>query len=335
MNIVIVTPMARPDGAGSAPPPAPEGQGGGPPTGNLVTAGRWRDLLVELGHRVAIAGDWTGEPADLLIAIHAGKSRAAIEAWRRAHPRAPLVIGLSGTDVYGDIHRDPAAAAALALADRLVVLQPLAIEQLPAAVRGRTRTIRQSAAAPATRRPPRTDRFEVCVLAHLRQVKDPLLAAAATRLLPADSPVHVLHVGGALDAGWEARALAEAAGNPRWHWLGPLDHGEALQTLAASRLLALTSRSEGGANVISEAIACGVPVVSTRIDGSVGMLGADYPGYAEPGDAAGLAALLHRCATEADFLADLTGRILALAPRFTPEAERQAWRALLQELPVV
>jgi putative glycosyltransferase (TIGR04348 family) len=324
VNIVIVTPVL-----------AGAGQGEGLTTGNLITADRWRRLLTELGHTVTVAGQWRGEPADLLVALHAGKSRGSIAAWRRARPQAPLVIGLAGTDVYGDIHRDRDAAAALSLADRLIVLQPLAMDQLPAALRGRVRTIGQSALAPAGRRPPRTDRFEVCVVAHLREVKDPLLAAAAARLLPADSPVHIIHVGGALDPIWHERARAEAAANPRWHWRGQLGHDDTLHIIAASRLLALTSRSEGGANVISEAIACATPVVSTRIDGSIGILGADYPGYVEPGDAAGLAVMLHRCAIDPAFLAELTARVRALAPGVVPGAERDAWSARLAELPVV
>jgi glycosyltransferase involved in cell wall biosynthesis len=110
------------------------------------------------------------------------------------------------------------------------------------------------------------------VLAHLRDVKDPLLAAHALALLPVTSSIHVLHLGGA-DEGWQRVATAtQHALRGRWTWLGARSRREALSVLAASSLLVLTSRSEGGANVVTEAIAAGVPVISTRIDGSIGIL---------------------------------------------------------------
>jgi glycosyltransferase involved in cell wall biosynthesis len=120
----------------------------------------------------------------------------------------------------------------------------------------------------------------------------------------------------------------------RWTWLEARRRGEALAVLARSRLLVLTSRSEGGANVVTEAIAAGVPVISTRIDGSVGILGDDYPGYFAVGDARELAALLRRCEDDPAFLADLKARVLALQPLVDPALERASWRELLGELAV-
>jgi glycosyltransferase involved in cell wall biosynthesis len=190
--------------------------------------------------------------------------------------------------------------------------------------------IRQSAAAPIAM-PDGT--FTACALAYLRDVKDPLLAARAAALLPDSSRWRIVHLGGALDDAWTARGRgAEAASHGRWAWLGARSRGDALRVLASSRLVVLTSRSEGGANVISEAIAAGVPVLSTRIDGSVGILGDDYPGYFDVGDAGGLAALLERCERDPAFLDELRGRIVALRPLVEPSAERDAWRRLLAEL---
>ena len=45
--------------------------------------------------------------------------------------------------------------------------------------------------------------------------------------------------------------------------------------------------------MIAEALTCGVPVVASRIDGNVGMLGRDYAGYFTPGDDRELAQLLN------------------------------------------
>ena len=102
--------------------------------------------------------------------------------------------------------------------------------------------------------------------------------------------------------------------------------------LSGSQLLAITSRLEGGSNALSEAIAARVPVLSTRVDGSVGVLGADYPGYFPVGDAAALAGLLDRAETDGRFLAALRRGVERAGPLVDPAREREAWRALLGEL---
>jgi glycosyltransferase involved in cell wall biosynthesis len=66
--------------------------------------------------------------------------------------------------------------------------------------------------------------------------------------------------------------------------------------------MVLSSLSEGGANVMSEAVAARVPVLATRIDGSIGLLGRDYPAYFPVGDTEALARLLNRIETDAAFL---------------------------------
>jgi glycosyltransferase involved in cell wall biosynthesis len=197
-------------------------------------------------------------------------------------------------------------------------------------------TIYQSCSAPAAPLPPPVallpEAFVVCVLAHLRDVKDPLLTAHAVAELPASSRIQVLHLGGAGDDAMRRQAEDQAARNPRWHWLGNRPRNEALRILAGGHLLALTSVREGGANAVTEAIACGIPVVSTRIDGSIGILGEDYPGYTAVGDAAELASVLHRVETDATFHALLKSRCQALRPLTLPAHEEQSWRALLESV---
>jgi putative glycosyltransferase (TIGR04348 family) len=297
-----------------------------------VTAARWARLLRQLGHRVAIDTSWQGEPCDVLVALHARKSHHAVARFRRRHPRAPLVVALTGTDLYQDLRTSRSARRSLAMATRLVVLQPRGIAALPAAFRAKAHAIRQSAVCPARRAGPRPRVFEACVLAHLRTVKDPLRAARAARRLPADSRMRVLHAGAALDDASAARARAEARRNPRYVWLGPLSRAAATRLLARCRLLLVTSRLEGGANVVSEALACRVPVLSSRIDGSIGMLGADYPGFFDVGDTAGLAALLARAEADAHFYRRLVLRCRRLARLVEPDRERRAWQRLLREL---
>jgi putative glycosyltransferase (TIGR04348 family) len=305
--------------------------------GNRVTALRWARFLRGLGHRVTLADEWRGERCDVLVALHARKSFPSVERYRAARPEGALVVALTGTDLYDDLPGSAEARRSLELASRLVVLQPLALRALPEAARGKVRVIHQSLPSPASpasraRRPARARTFDVCVLGHQREVKDPLCAARAARLLPETSRVRVVQVGGALEPALGREARAEERRNPRYRWLGELGRARALAVLGRARLLALTSRLEGGANAVSEAIVLGVPVVSTRIDGSVGLLGDDYPGYFPVGDAAALADLLARAESDAAYYRDLAARCARLRPHFAPAREGAAWRALIDEL---
>ncbi|HUG90043.1 MAG TPA: selenoneine biosynthesis selenosugar synthase SenB [Planctomycetaceae bacterium] len=311
--------------------PAPAGSRGG----NRITAERWARLLRTSGYRVGVAGEYRGQPCDVLVALHARKSAASIARFHRAQPDKPLVVVLTGTDLYRDLSHSAAAGRSLERATRLVVLQPDAIPYLPPAVRPKTRVIVQS--AEGARRAVRPDEsvFVVCVSGHLRAVKDPFRAALAARLLPGESRIRVTHIGRPLTDAMRRRAEAEARRNPRYRWLGEVPHGRARAILARSRLLVLSSRLEGGANVVSEALALGVPVLSSRVSGSVGLLGDGYPGFFPVGGTRELAGLLWRCETDAAFYADLKDRCGQLAWLIDPARERQAWCELLGELAAV
>ncbi len=76
-------------------------------------------------------------------------------------------------------------------------------------------------------------------------------------------------------------------------------------------------------------------MVSTRIAGSLGILGEAYPGYFEVGDAADLARLLERCEREPSFLDQLRAHVIALRPLVEPAQERASWRDLLRGLGMV
>lgn len=311
MRIALVTPF----------PPAAR-------NGNAHTAVRWRRFLRQAGHEVEMMREWDGRAADVLIALHARRSHAAIARFAAEHPQRPLLVMLTGTDLYRDIHCDGDARNSLVLASRLVVLQDQGVAELPPEYRAKTRVIYQS--SPALKPGPRPARtFDVCVAAHLREEKDPFLAARAAELLPGHSRIRVLHVGGPLQEGMEDRARALLS--PRWHWLGALPHGAARRRIARSHVLVVSSRMEGGANVICEAVAAGTPVLASHISGNVGMLGADYAGYFPVGDAAALAELLSRCETDPAFLALLRNQCAARAPLFTPQREAAAVRALIEE----
>jgi putative glycosyltransferase (TIGR04348 family) len=279
-----------------------------------------------------IASQYDSQRCDILVALHARKSAPSVERFRDEHPDRPLVLALTGTDLYDEIRTCPDARRSMELATRLVVLQPAGLAELSEADRVKTRVIIQSAEPP--RRPAAPDRsvFQACVLAHLRPVKDPLRTALAARLLPPDSKIQVVHLGNALDKNLAEEAREEMAVNPRYRWLGERPQTEALSTLASSQLLVLTSRLEGGANAVSEAIACLVPVISSRISGSIGLLGEEYPGYFPVGDTQALSDLLHHAETDAGFYKSLGSWCQRRAALVNPATERRAWQDLVDEL---
>lgn len=304
--------------------------------GNRVTAVRWARILKHLGHHATIAQDYHGEPCDALIALHARRSAPAVNRFHRMHPGRSLILALTGTDVYRDLPRSRAAQHSCEVATRIVVLQPKAKEKLLRDERKKVRVIYQSAPFPPRRpQPPRTAAratFDVCVIGHLRPVKDPFRTALAARRVPPSSRLRVLHLGAAMTASMASRARAEMAANPRYVWLGEQSAGGVRRILTRSRLCVLSSKLEGGANVLSEAIVAGIPALCSRIPGSTGILGENYAGYFDLGDTAALTRLLVRAETEAAFLKVLWRHCARLRPLFRPEREEQAWRQLLAEL---
>jgi putative glycosyltransferase (TIGR04348 family) len=310
--------------------PAPPGSN----YGNRVTALRWAKILRKLGHQVSIAGKYDEQPFDLLIALHARRSSPSISRWRGKNPDAPLLVALTGTDLYRDIQTNTRAEESLKLADRIVVLQPRALKELALSLRKKTRVIYQSVetkrARPKRRTPGRA--FDVCVIGHLRAVKDPFRAALASRSLPSASYIRIVQIGRAMTGALEERAGREMKINPRYRWLGELPRARTLRVLTDSELCVISSRMEGGANVLSEAIVAAVPVLASRIDGNVGILGTDYPGLFRVGDTSQLAQLMTRAETDRKFLSQLKTRVKRLAPLFEPAREELAWASLLDEL---
>ena len=314
MRIFIVTPAA----AGSR-------------HGNRHTAARWAALLRGLGHRVRVALAWDGTPADLMIALHARRSHDAARRFAAAHPDRPLVLVLTGTDLYRDIRGDANARDSMRLATRIVVLQEQGRAELAPELQRKCRVIYQSARAAAPQ-PPLKRCFEIVVSGHLREEKDPFRAAMAAARLPPESRIRITHIGAAMSPEMERAARSWTAREPRYTWLGGLPHGKALRVLARSRLMVISSRMEGGANVVSEALAAGVPVVASRIPGNIGMLGRRYAGYYPVEDDQVLARVLWRAENDPAFYRRLKSQSRSRRALVTPRSERNALKNLLVEL---
>ena len=297
MRIALVTP-ARP----------------GTRSGNRHTALRWAAFLRAAGHRVAIATEWNGAPADAMLALHARRSHASIKAFP-----GPVVLALTGTDVYHDIHHSREARESLEIAERLIVLQPKAAEEF--STRKQVHVVVQSSATRLRHQP--VNNFRICVIGHLRAVKDPLLTLRALQYVSQE--IEVVQLGQLLEP-----KLRPETRDARYRWLGSVPHGRALRWLASSHAMVISSRMEGGANVVCEALRIGVPVLASRIPGNVGLLGENYAGYFRVGDARALARLIEK---NESFYSKLKRQIGPLRAMVSPQSEARALLATFSSLP--
>ena len=306
--------------------------------GNWQTAWRWSRML-QPTFRATIAQDWHGEPFDVMLALHAKRSAGPIARWAHAHGAladAPgLGLVMTGTDLYRDIQTDASAQASLVYARRLVVLQEHAPDDLPPEHRAKARVIFQS----VTPRKPMVktlQHFRAVMVGHLRDEKSPQTLFAAARLLRQQHDIFLDHIGDALESDLGQQAQACAAECPQYRWLGGLPHTEARRRIQSAHVLVHTSRMEGGAHVLMEAVCSGTPVLASRVAGNIGMLGADYAGYFAHADAQGLADALLRCraAQHANdsFYSHLQTQCAQRAPLFAPAHEQAALLHLVREL---
>jgi len=287
--------------------------------GNWHTAARWARFLAG-AYRVDVAQSWSGASCDLLIALHARRSAEAIRAFAAAHPDRPLVVVLTGTDLYRDVADSDEARRSLALATRLVVLNELGPRQLPPEVRGKAEVILQSARPLPPARKPR-GHLVVAVVGHLREEKNPQLVWALLGKLPADLPLRIRHVGEPLDAALGREAARVAQGDSRYRWLGGLSRARTRQIVRASHVLLHPSNMEGGAQAVIEAVTAHTAVLASAVDGNAGLLGEDYPGLFAANDADAACALVVRATRSPHFLQRLQRRCERRAPLFGPGRE--------------
>ena len=305
--------------------------------GNWHTAWRWSRFLSER-YRVSLATEWPGPgpgaAPQCMIALHARRSAESIARFARLQPGGPLIVVLTGTDLYRDIRADASARRSLELASHLVVLQDEGLNELTPELRRKCRVIYQSASRLRRGTPSRRS-FDAVLVGHMRAEKDPLTPMRALDRLAPESRVRLIHIGEALDEAYlrAARELQARAWptRRRYLWLGNRPHAETRQRIRRSHVMVISSIMEGGANVIVEAVTAGVPVLASRISGNVGMLGRDYRGYFPAGDDGALAALLERASGDARFLAGLRAQCIRRAPLFAPARERREVVRLLAQ----
>jgi glycosyltransferase involved in cell wall biosynthesis len=219
----------------------------------------------------------------------------------------------------------------MALADTLVVLQAEALQIIPAKWRHKTTVIHQSIPQ-IPKQQKRKGQFSVSVIGHLRPEKDPFCIIRALPYLRSDSQITIQHLGMAMSVEMKKSALQATKQYGRYTWQGMVSHQTTLRTLARSHVMVISSRMEGGAHVVSEAIAAGVPVLASKIAGNCGLLGKDYLGYFPVGDEKALARLLYRTETDQLFYKRLQDQVKKLQKLVQPRHERSSIEKLVTRL---
>ncbi|MBT6399646.1 glycosyltransferase [Akkermansiaceae bacterium] len=298
--------------------------------GNSVTTDRIVAMLNEGGVEARGSYGNDGEPADILITLHAIKGAPAVFDFKKKTPNGRVIILLTGTDIYqGLAEGSQIGGDALQVADRIVVPQEAALRKLPEKVRGKTVVIRPSLDPIAVKATSSQSPFVISVVGHLRPVKRPFLTIETLAQHPEWSDLEVWQIGQALDA--EMRKTAEfwMEEDKRYRWCGGLPREESLALCAKSSLTINSSILEGGANAVLEAMTMGVPVLASRIEGNVGLMGDDYPGYFEEGGMAkALEAIMHQRVDLDEWSLLLADRL----PLFSRVRESESWLELLIEL---
>ena len=238
---------------------------------------------------------------------------------------------MTGTDIYRDLKKSTKVIKSMEMADAIVVLQPDAIQSLPKKFHHKVKVIYQSVKG-ITRKPPPKRHFLASIIGHLRSEKDPFCAAQCLSLLPSNSKIQLVQLGKAMSPEFKKQALSIEKNVMRYRWLGQLSHSRTLQWLSRSHVMIISSIMEGGAHVVSEAIAIGIPVIASDIPGNRGLLGDAYPAYYPVGDKVALSKLLTKAETNPAFYEKLC-RAIALRQKITKsELEQKSIQKLIKSL---
>jgi len=299
--------------------------------GNRITALRWHQFLSRLKHQSIVTEKWSGKPCDVLIALHGLRSYDSIQRFKKIHPNNPVVLIMTGTDIYRDLQNSIKVIKSMEMADAIVILQPAAIESLPKQFHNKVRVIYQSVKSITKKMPPKRY-FLASIIGHLRAEKDPLCAAQCLPLMPSNSKLQLVQLGKAMSPEFKKQALSIEKSATRYRWLGELSHARTLQWLSRSHVMIISSIMEGGAHVISEAIAIGIPVIASDIPGNRGLLGDSYPAYYPVGDKTALSKLLTQAESNPVFYQKMIKAIAGRRKITEPALEQRSIQKLLKSL---
>jgi len=297
--------------------------------GNSVTTRRIVEILREEGIAARGSHGFDGEPADVLISLHAVKGAQAVADYRALYPEGKVVVLITGTDIYQLLPGGSAEGErALEAADAVVVVFDRAVQSLDVRWRKKAVVVPSSLAPMTVVAKPGRPPFAISVVGHLRPVKQPFLTIEAVARHPEWTEVEVWQIGEALDDESAAQAREWEKRDTRYRWFGGILREDSLALCARSSLTVNSSLLEGGANAVLEAMTMGVPVLASRIEGNIGLLGHDYPGYFEGGMDDALASVIDGEFDLAAWCDHSTGRL----PLFSREREAVCWLDLLGKL---
>ena len=238
---------------------------------------------------------------------------------------------MTGTDLYRDMPEHREVLKSMEMSDAIVILQSAALAMIPKHLQIKTHVIYQSTKS-VKRKALLKKSFLISVIGHLRPEKDPFCTPESLKYLGPESKIKVLHLGKVMSPEMKSLAKAYSKELKNYQWLDELSHSETLQQLSRSHLMVISSLMEGGAHVVTEAIAIGVPVIASDIPGNRGLLGDDYPGYYPVGDAKALALILQKAEFEPSFYRSLEAHIKKRKHCVQPEFEFNSIKALLNRL---
>jgi putative glycosyltransferase (TIGR04348 family) len=299
--------------------------------GNRITALRWHQFLSHLNYQSAITEQWSGKSCDVLIALHGLRSYDSIQRFKNAYPHHPIVLIMTGTDIYRDLKQSNKVIKSMEMADAIVLLQADAIQSLPKKFHHKVQVIYQSVKSVTRKTPPKRT-FLASIIGHLRAEKDPFCAAQCLPLLPLNSKIQLVQLGEAMSPEFKKQAISIEKNVMRYRWLGQLSHSKTLQWLSRSHVMIISSIMEGGAHVVSEAIAIGIPVIATDIPGNRGLLGDTYPAYYPVGDKVALSKLLTKAESNPAFYQKLCKAIAGRQKITKPELEKKSIQKLIHKL---
>ena len=252
------------------------------PKGNSVTAQRIAGLLRSRGIDARASHGFDGGAADLLVSLHAVKGANAVQEYRRAYPRGKVLVLITGTDIYQSL---PAGSeeGEFCLQEAAAIVVPFGrmIGHLAPKWRSKAVVVPSSLEPLNVCASPRKSPFVISVIGHLRDVKRPFLTIEAISRHPEWREAEVWQIGQALSDQFAQTARQWEERDRRYRWYGGVPRVQCLQLCAQSHLTVNSSELEGGANAVLEAMTLGVPILASRIDGNIGLLGEDYEGYFE------------------------------------------------------